>query len=277
MTRGCLEPGTIVGGYRVDALAGRGGMATVYEATQLSLQRTIALKLLRPELGGDPEFRERFRQEGLLQAALDHPNVIPIYEAGESGEGLFLAMRFVRGPNLKCLIATGELTPVRALNILGQVADALDTAHEAGLIHRDIKPQNILVTRRDHGYLADFGLTKSPDAQSLTRTGTFLGTLNYVAPEQIRDQGSSTRSDIYSLGAVLFESLTGVVPYPRSTEAAVMYAHLEDPTPSVSEYRSDVTPALDEVVARALSKDPGERQASATALLLEAHRAICLN
>jgi serine/threonine-protein kinase len=277
MTRAAIEPGAIVGGYRVDALAGRGGMATVYEATQLSLQRTIALKLLRLELGGDPEFRERFRQEGLLQAALDHPNVIPIYEAGDSDKGLFLAMRFVRGPNLKRLIATGELTPVRALNILGQVADALDTAHQAGLIHRDVKPQNILVARRDHGYLADFGLTKSPDAHSLTRTGTFLGTLNYVAPEQIRDQASSTRSDIYSLGAVLFESLTGVVPFPRSTEAALMYAHLEDPTPSVSEYRSDVTPALDEVVARALSKDPAERQASATALLVEARRAICLN
>jgi len=269
-----VAPGTIVSAYRIDAVVGEGGMGVVYEATQLSLQRTVALKLLSAELSGDEDFRERFRREGLLQAGLDHPHIIPVYEAGESDHGLFLAMRLVRGPNLKRLISAGELAPLRSLHVLDQVADALDTAHEAGLIHRDIKPQNILVARRDHSYLADFGLTKSPDADSLTQSGTFLGTLNYMAPEQIRDQHSSVRSDVYSLGAVLFESLTGRVPYPRSSEAAVMYAHLQDPTPLISEHRDDLPPALDRVVARALSKDPEQRQASATALLMEARRTL---
>jgi hypothetical protein len=269
-----LAPGTIVGAYRIDATVGSGGMGTVYEATQLSLQRTVALKLLSAELSDDADFRERFRREGLLQARLDHPHIIPVYEAGETEHRLFLAMRLVRGSNLKRLITAGELTPVRALHILDQVADALDTAHESGLIHRDIKPQNILVARRDHSYLADFGLTKSPDADSLTQSGQFFGTLNYMAPEQIRDQVSSERSDVYSLGAVLFESLTGRVPFPRDSEAAVMYAHLQDPVPRVSERRNDVTPALDRVVARALSKEPAQRQSSATALLDEARRAL---
>jgi Protein kinase domain len=269
-----VAPGTIVAAYRIDATVGRGGMGTVYEATQLSLQRTVALKLLSAELSDDADFRERFRREGLLQARLDHPHIIPVYEAGETEHGLFLAMRLVRGSNLKRLITAGELTPLRALHILDQVADALDTAHESGLIHRDIKPQNILVARRDHSYLADFGLMKSPDADSLTQSGQFFGTLNYMAPEQIRDQVSSKRSDVYSLGAVLYESLTGSVPFPRDSEAAVMYAHLQDPVPSVSEHRSDVTPALDRVVARALSKDPAQRQSSATALLDEARRAL---
>jgi len=179
-----LAPGTIVAAYRIDATVGRGGMGTVYEATQLSLQRTVALKLLSAELSDDADFRERFRREGLLQARLDHPHIIPVYEAGETEQGLFLAMRLVRGSNLKRLITAGELTPVRALHILDQVADALDTAHESGLIHRDIKPQNILVARRDHSYLADFGLTKSPDADSLTQSGQFFGTLNYMAPSE---------------------------------------------------------------------------------------------
>jgi serine/threonine protein kinase len=272
--REAVAPGTLVSGYRIDAVVGRGGMGVVYEATQLSLQRTVALKLLSTELSDDPAFSARFRREGLLQAGLDHPHIIPVYEAGESDHGFFLAMRLVRGPNLKRLIAAGELSPVRALNILDQVAEALDGAHDAGLIHRDVKPQNILVAPRDHAYLADFGLTKAPDADSITQTGQFLGTLNYMAPEQIRGERSSPRTDVYSLGGVLFECVTGDVPFPRDSEAAVMYAQLQEPAPRVSELRDDVPAALDEVVGRALSKEPNRRQASASALLAQARRAL---
>jgi hypothetical protein len=272
--REAVAPGTLVAGYRIDAVVGRGGMGVVYEATQLSLQRTVALKLLSAELSDDPAFRARFRREGLLQAGLDHPHIIPVYEAGESEHGFFLAMRLVRGPNLKRLITSGTLSPVRALNILDQVAEALDGAHDAGLIHRDVKPQNILVAPRDHAYLADFGLTKAPDADSITQTGQFLGTLNYMAPEQIRGERSSSRTDVYSLGGVLYECVTGEVPFPRDSEAAVMYAQLQDAVPRVSRLRDDVPEALDEVVERALSKEPGERQASASALLAQARRAL---
>ncbi len=166
------EIGDIVEGYRIDALIGRGGMGAVYEATQLSLSRTVALKVITGELSKEPAFRERFRREGLLQASLEHPHIVTVYEAGESEHGLFLAMRLIRGPNLKDLIVARQLDVSRTLRILAQAGDALDAAHEAGLIHRDIKPHNILVAvGRDHAYLADFGVTKAPGDRSLTRTG----------------------------------------------------------------------------------------------------------
>jgi len=210
-------------------------MGVVYEAKQLSLDRTVALKLLATELTQDEAFRERFRREGLLQARLEHPNIVTVYEAGESERGLFLTMRLVRGPNLKDLIVGRELDAGRAMRMLSQVAEALDSAHDAGLIHRDIKPQNVLIGARDHAYLADFGLTKGPGAKSLTRTGHFVGTVDYVSPEQIRGERASSHSDVYSLGAVLLEALTGIVPFPRDSEAAVMYAHLSEPPPKVSD------------------------------------------
>src|SRR5256714_12757027 len=172
-----LEKGTTLAGYRIEGVLGQGGMGTVYEATQLSLNRTVAIKLLASNLSDDPAFRERFRREGLIQAAIEHPNIVTIYEAGETPDGLFLAMRLVRGPNLKDMIIPRELDAGRSLRILTPVADALDAAHEAGLIHRDIKPQNILVTGRDHAYPADFGLPRAPGAKSLTKTGQFVGTL----------------------------------------------------------------------------------------------------
>src|SRR5947209_941643 len=171
-----LDKGTTLAGYRIEGVLGQGGMGTVYEATQLSLNRTVAMKLLAQNLSDDPAFRERFRREGLIQASIDHPNIVTIYEAGESDQGLFLAMRLVRGPNLKDLVLSRELDAGRSLRILTPVAEALDVAHESGLIHRDIKPQNILVGGRDHAYLADFGLTKAPGEKSLTTTGQFVGT-----------------------------------------------------------------------------------------------------
>src|SRR4051794_20398757 len=249
-------------------------MGVVYEATQLSLNRTVALKLLAGQLGDDPAFRERFRREGLLQAQIDHPNIVTVYEAGDTDEGLFLAMRLVRGPNLKDMIVSRELDAGRTLRILSPVADALDAAHAEGLIHRDIKPQNILVSGRDHAYLADFGLTKAPGEKSLTKTGQFVGTLDYISPEQIRGKPASKQSDIYALAAVLYECLSGVVPYPKDSEAAVLYAHMSDDPPSVTEARPDLPAALDDVIRKAMSKDPEARQSSASELMRDAEEAF---
>jgi hypothetical protein len=269
-----LEKGTTIAGYRIEGVLGQGGMGVVYEATQLSLNRTVALKLLAGQLGDDPAFRERFRREGLLQAQIDHPNIVTVYEAGDTDEGLFLAMRLVRGPNLKDMIVSRELDAGRSLRILTPVADALDAAHNQGLIHRDIKPQNILVSGRDHAYLADFGLTKAPGEKSLTKTGQFVGTLDYISPEQIRGKPASNKSDIYAMGAVLYECLSGVVPYPKDSEAAVLYAHMSDDPPSVTEARPDLPPALDDVIRRAMAKEPEARQDSASALLRDAEEAF---
>src|SRR3954447_23465024 len=249
-------------------------MGVVYEATQLSLNRTVALKLLAGQLGDDPAFRERFRREGLLQAQIDHPNIVTVYEAGDTDEGLFLAMRLVRGPNLKDMIVARELDAGRTLRILTPVADALDGAHAEGLIHRDIKPQNILVSGRDHAYLADFGLTKAPGEKSLTKTGQFVGTLDYISPEQIRGKPASKQSDIYALAAVLYECLSGVVPYPKDSEAAVLYAHMSDDPPSVTETRPDLPGGLDDVIRRAMSKNPEERHQSASELMRDAEEAF---
>ena len=179
-----LEVGRILGNYRIVGVLGRGGMGVVYEATQISLQRTVALKILSADVSADGAFRERFRHEGLIQAKLDHPHIVTVIEAGELEGHLFIAMRLVRGPTFADLIA-GGLEPERALRLLGRVAEALDAAHEAGLIHRDIKPQNILVGPREHPYLADFGLTKASETPAFTRAGQFVGSIHYSAPEQI--------------------------------------------------------------------------------------------
>jgi hypothetical protein len=269
-----LDKGTEVAGYRIDGVLGQGGMGVVYEATQLSLNRKVALKLLATHLGEDPQFRERFRREALIQAAIDHPHIVTVYEAGDAPEGLFISMRLVRGPNLKDMILSRELDAGRSLRILTPIAEALDSAHEASLIHRDIKPQNILVSGRDHAYLADFGLTKAPGEKSLTKTGQFVGTLDYISPEQIRGHKATTASDIYALAAVLYECLSGVVPYPKDSEAAVLFAHMSDEPPKVTDQRPELPDALDEVIARAMSKEPGDRHPTASELLRDAERAF---
>jgi serine/threonine protein kinase len=269
-----LQGGTIVAGYRVDNVLGEGGMSVVYRATQLSLNRVVALKVLSPQLSADLGFRTRFRREGQLQAALDHDHIVPVYEAGECEHGLFLAMRLIGGPTLKELILTHQLDPRRSIRLLAQVARALDVAHENGLIHRDIKPQNILIDTADHAYLADFGLLKSVDEVRLTSTGQFIGTIDYVAPEQIQGEPATGASDSYSLAGVLYECLTGEVPFPKPNEAATLHAHLIHPPPSVSEHRPDLPAALDEVISRGMAKDPQARPATATKLITEAARAL---
>src|SRR5919106_4742716 len=269
-----LHSGDQIAGYRIDGVLGHGGMGIVYEATQLGLKRKVALKVLAPQLGGDESFRDRFRREGEIQAAIEHPNIVTVYEAGETEMGLFMAMRLVRGPNLKDMIVSRELDAGRTLRILSPVADALDAAHEAGLIHRDIKPQNILVSGRDHAYLADFGLTKAPGEKSLTKTGQFVGTLDYISPEQIRGLKATTKSDIYALAAVLYECLSGVVPYPKDSEAAVLFAHMSDEPPKVTDQRPELPSELDDVIARAMAKDPEQRHGTAGELLRDAEEAF---
>ena len=211
-----LPIGTTLAGYRIDGVLGQGGMGTVYEATQLSLDRVVALKLLAAHLSNDMAFRARFRREGQVQARLEHPHVVTVYEAGETEQGLFIAMRLVRGRTLKDLINDRELDVPRTLKILAPVAEALDEAHGLGLIHRDIKPQNVLVGRRDHSFLADFGLTKGPTEASLTKTGHFVGTFDYISPEQINGQPASAARDVYSLAGVLYEMPHRDGPVSRS-------------------------------------------------------------
>ena len=249
-------------------------MGAVYQATQLSLQRVVALKLLAPHLSDDPGFRARFEREGQVQAALDHEHIVAVYEAGQSEYGLFLAMRLIAGPTLKRLILDDELDPRRSVRLLAQVAHALDSAHAAGLIHRDIKPQNILIDKGDHAYLADFGLIKAPDEARLTGTGQFIGTIDYVAPEQIQGDPATPASDCYALAGVLYECLTGEVPFPKPSEAATLHAHVMSPPPTVSERRPDLPPALDGVIAQGMAKDPWSRPAHAAELIQAASRAL---
>ncbi len=269
-----LQTGTTIAGYRVERLLGSGGMGTVYLAEQESLKRPVALKLLSPQLTADETFRARFRREGEVQAALDHPHIVPIYEAGESGDGLYIAMRYVRGCTLKDLVENGELDPGRTLRLLAPVAAALDAAHASGLIHRDVKPQNILVDQTDWPYLADFGLTRGGGAAGPTRTGQLVGTFAYIAPEQIKGQRASPRSDQYALAAVLFECLAGEVAHDYDSDAALLYAKVHEEPPALSARTAKLAPELDAVLARGMARDPDERYPSATALLEAAGDAL---
>jgi DNA-binding beta-propeller fold protein YncE len=239
-------------------------MGVVYEATQVSLARPVALKVIAPELAGRREFRDRFVRESRLAASLDHPNVIPVYAAGEENDVLYIAMRRVDGVDLRALIAReGALDPARVAHIAAQVASALEAAHECGLVHRDVKPGNILVSPRgggEHVYLTDFGLTKRTASDSgLTASGEWVGTLDYVAPEQIRGDSVDGRADVYSLGCVVYEALTGRVPFPRENDLAKLWAHISDAPPLASDTAPDVPPELAAAARRAMSKDPHDR------------------
>ncbi len=269
-----LQNGTIIAGYRIDGALGEGGMGTVYRATQLSLDRVVAFKVVAASLSDDISFRDRFRREGQLQAALDHPHIVTVYEAGEADSLLFLAMRLIEGTTLKELITSGKLGDRRSMRLLTQMGDALDAAHEKGLVHRDVKPQNILVGAGDHAYLTDFGLTKARGGTVVTEAGHFVGTIDYIAPEQARGELATASSDVYTLTCVLCECLTGQPPFVRASEERTLFAHLTDPPPRLSDVRSDLPAAIDEVVARGMAKDPADRPASARELMVEARRAL---
>jgi DNA-binding beta-propeller fold protein YncE len=270
--------GTEVAGYRIESLIGRGGMSVVYLAEHLRLGRKVALKLLAPELTETEGFRERFIKESRLAASLEHPNIIPIYDADEADGVLYIAMRYVEGTDLKALIRReGTLDPQRTLSMITQIARGLDAAHAKGLVHRDVKPGNVLIAAGGdeetpaHCYVCDFGLTKQAlSVSGLTETGQFVGTIDYVAPEQIQGLAVDRRADVYSLGCVLYECLAGVPPFRRGQEVAVIWAHVQEPPPKVTDARSDLPPGIDEVVARAMAKKPEDRYASCGDLAADA-------
>jgi tetratricopeptide (TPR) repeat protein len=267
-----LPAGAKLAGYRIERVLGQGGMGVVYEALQLSLRRTVALKVLTGAAPGTPG-RERFRREAELQAALDHPHIVAVFEAGEADQGLYIAMQLVRGGTLRDAIGDG-LEPARAVALLAPVAEALDVAHEAGLVHRDVKPQNILLDLRGRALLADFGLVRTATSASLTATGGFMGTPDYVAPEQARGEQPTSRSDVYSLAAVLYECLTGSVVFPSDNAQAAVYAHISEPPVAASARRAGLPEAVDAALAAGLAKDPAERPATAGELIDELRRAL---
>jgi hypothetical protein len=257
-----------IGAFVIDSVAGRGGMGIVYRARQREPDRVVALKVIAPEFAGDPSFQARFKSEGRIAARLEHPNVIPVYAVGEDCGVLYIAMRFVVGTDLRAVIEQeGQLSPGRAALLVDHVGQALDAAHAEGLVHRDVKPANILISAaggREHVYLTDFGLSRHVAAsQAFTATGAFVGTVDYVAPEQVRGDRLDARTDVYSLGCVLFHALTGRVPYPEPNQIAKLYAHDSQPPPSVREAVPELPPALDAVVGRAMAKAPDDRYQSA--------------
>ncbi|MFG2602477.1 serine/threonine-protein kinase [Streptomyces sp. NPDC048514] len=259
--------GRQVAGYRVESELGRGGMAVVYRARDLRLERTVALKLLAPELARNDTFRKRFTHESQVAAAIDHPHIVPVFEAGETDGVLFIAMRYVSGSDLRHLLdLRGPLPLQDAVRICAQVASALDAAHAHGLVHRDVKPGNILVaegTDRDHPehvYLTDFGLTKkSLSLTGFTSVGQFVGTLDYVAPEQISGRPVDGRCDVYGLACVVYEILTGRPPFQREDDMALLWAHQYDEPPPPSGVRPGLPAAVDPVLGKALAKSPDAR------------------
>jgi predicted Ser/Thr protein kinase len=263
-----LERGFVLGGYRIDELISRGGMGVVYRATNVALNRIYALKVLAPELTDDDQFQERFKREMRIAASLRHPNVVGIYYAGEQDGLLFLVMDFVHGTDLRQLLRkSGALEPDRAVELLTQLASALDAAHAKGLVHRDVKPANVLLTVSDgeeHAYLTDFGLAKRSDTVGgLTKQGVAVGTVDYMSPEQITGNATDARTDIYALGCVFFQMLTGNVPFERDNSVATLFAHVHEPPPLLEEPLADSSPALGVVVAKAMAKAPDDRYQSA--------------
>ncbi|MEV5439283.1 serine/threonine-protein kinase [Streptomyces sp. NPDC052682] len=267
--------GRQVAGYRIEQEIGRGGMAVVYRARDLRLDRTVALKLLAPELARNDTFRRRFTHESRAAAAIDHPHIVPVFEAGETDGILYIAMRYVSGSDLRHLLdREGPLPPATALRIAAQVASALDAAHDHGLVHRDVKPGNILVSRGtdsdhpEHVYLTDFGLTKkSLSLTGFTTVGQFVGTLDYVAPEQISGRPVDARCDVYGFACVVHETLAGHPPFRRDDDMALLWAHQYDDPPPLTRARPDLPEQVDAVFAKALAKSPDDRYPSCLAFV----------
>lgn len=269
--RGCelneISPGHSFGDYEILDVVGTGGMGIVYRARQKSLDRIVALKVIRPEIAREEEFGKRFLREARLASSIDHPNVVAIYDAGDIEGRLFLSMQWIEGEDLQGMIATGgALTPGRARDISGQVSAAVDAVHAAGLLHRDIKPANVLIRRvsgKDHAYLTDFGIARNGEADGLTKTGLTVGTPGYGAPEQLRGERPDAASDLYALACVSFELFTGRPPFVGENAMALQWASANDPRPLASAVNSDLDDRYDEFFVRALAIDPSERFASA--------------
>ncbi|HEY6761139.1 MAG TPA: protein kinase [Baekduia sp.] len=258
-----LETGSEFAGCRIEGVLGRGGMGVIYRATELRLGRPVALKLIATEQAADPDVRERFEREARLTASIEHPNVVPVYAAGEEDGHLYLVMRYVPGTDLHHLLRSeGRLDPARAASIVAQVADALDAAHAAGLVHRDVKPANVLIGGA-HAYLSDFGITRVQASDTrITDSGNWIGTVDFMAPEHLRGEPTDARADVYALGCVLYTALTGSPPFRRETVPATITAHLHDGPPRPSSVPG-VPVAFDAVIARALAKEPADRHPSA--------------
>ena len=277
-----LGHGDELAGYRIESYLARGGMAVVYRARDVALGRPVALKLIAPELAMNEKFRLRFMRESLLAAAIEHPNIVPIYRAGEDDGHLYIAMRFVDGMDLGAVLEREGALPIdQLLPLFTQIASALDAAHTAGLVHRDVKPGNVLLTGHAGDlstrqvYLTDFGLTKrSNSLTDLSTVGHFLGTIQYVAPEQIAGGAVGTAADVYSLGCMLYQALTGEPPYLAEHDAAMLWAHMADPIPRVSNRRPDLPPAVDNVLARAIAKDPTDRPPTCLSLMADLQAAL---
>jgi len=267
------RPGDVIAGYRVESRIGRGGMGVVHLAEHQTLRRRAALKIIAPELAEDSDFRERFLREARIAATLTHPNVVTVYDAGEIDGLLFIAMQYVPGPDLAAILREERrLGPYRVLDIARQIAAALDAAHGHGLIHRDVKPANVLIDGR-HAYLTDFGLTKdrgSVSGASLTRAGEVVGTTHYLAPEQVDGREVDGRADVYALACMIFHTLSGEVPFPRDNDMAVLYAHLHDDPPKLSERRQGLPPGLDAVIEKAMDKQAERRFSTCEELILAA-------
>ncbi|MBY0390207.1 MAG: serine/threonine protein kinase, partial [Mycobacterium pseudokansasii] len=268
--------GARFGPYELRRLLGRGGMGEVYEAEDTRKRRVVALKLISPEFSGDPVFRARMQREADAAGRLTEPHVVPIHDYGEIDGKLFLEMRLVDGTDLATLLKrSGPLSPARAVAIVRQIAAALDAAHTTGVTHRDVKPENILITDHDFAYLVDFGIARAATDPGLTRAGIAMGTYSYMAPERFTGDEVTYRADIYSLACVLNECLTGSPPYPTDSIERAVGAHLTQPAPQPSRLRPGRVPqAFDEVIAKGMAKDPGERYRSAGELAAAAHQAL---
>ncbi|MDT5046528.1 MAG: hypothetical protein QOG75_2384, partial [Mycobacterium sp.] len=251
--------GKTFGKYNITRLLGKGGMGEVYEADDTDKGRTVALKILADQFSNDAAFRTRFQRESRAAAVLQEPHVIPIHDWGEIDGSLYIDMRLVHGQTLLDLIEKGPLEPSRAVSIISQVGAALDAAHAEGLVHRDIKPQNIIITPADFAYLVDFGIAEASGETRLTTAGSQIGTLNYMAPERFRDQSSTSAVDVYSLACVLYESLTGEIPFTRDSLENLVAAHIASPPPRPSEANARLPVAFDDVIARGMAKDPDDR------------------
>src|SRR3954465_3941000 len=267
-----IAAGTEIGGFRILNLLGQGGMGVVYLADNVRSGQRVALKLLTPDLARSSGFRERFIREAGYASSLRHPNVLEVYDAGEQDGVLYIAMQYVEGEDLKALLSReGRLDARRAVGILGQVASALDAAHSTGVLHRDIKPGNVMIAagQPEHCYLTDFGLSKNPSADSiaLTAQGEFVGTIDYTAPELVLGKDADSRLDVYSLGCLFSQCPVGPPPFPKERDVEVLYAHIQDPPPRVSAARPDLPPALDDVIIKSMAKKPEDRFPTCSAFM----------